>query len=261
MTGDFLGAGWRQPDVGLLARQHEAFCELLTNLGVEVIVAPTIPGLVDACYTFDPAFVTSTGAIVLRAAKPIRVKEPLLLQKELEAAGVPVVGRLEAPAHADGGDLLWLDESTLLAGRGYRTNAEAHRQLTERLAHEKVKLERCDLAHDRGPGHVLHLLSVVSPVADDLALVFEPLAPVPLLEQLDARGVRRISVDTDEFGTLACNALALRPGVVVMVDGNPRTRRTLEATGCEVHVYDGSELSLKGDGGPTCLTAPLLRRE
>jgi len=260
-TGDFLGAGWRQPDVGLLARQHEAFCELLTNLGVEVIVAPAIPGLVDACYTFDPAFVTSTGAIVLRAAKPIRVEEPLLLKKELEAAGVPVVGRLEEPAHADGGDLLWLDESTLLAGRGYRTNTEAHRQLTERLAHENVKLERCDLAHDRGPGHVLHLLSVVSPVADDLALVFEPLAPVPLLEQLDARGVRRISVDTDEFGTLACNALAIRPGVVVMVDGNPRTRRALEATGCEVHVYDGSELSLKGDGGPTCLTRPLLRRE
>ena len=104
-------------------------------------------------------------------------------------------------------------------------------------------------------------ISRPSPVADDLALVFEPLAPVPLLEQLDARGVRRIGVETDEFGTLACNALAIRPGVVVMVDGNPRTRRALEATGCEVHVYDGSELSLKGDGGPTCLTRPLLRRE
>ena len=107
---------------------------------------------------------------------------------------------------------------------------------------------------------MLHLMSVISPLADDLALVFEPLAPVPLIEALDARGVRRIALDRDEYDTLGGNVLAVRPGVLVVVDGNPRTRRALEAAGCEVHAYDGSELSLKGDGGPTCLTRPLLRR-
>ena len=172
---------------------------------------------------------------------------------------MPIAGRLSGGARADGGDLFWIDDHTLAAGRGYRTNAEAHRQIAEILAHEGATLERCDLPHDRGAAHVLHLLSVVSPVADQLAVVFEPLAPVPLLELLDERGIRRVPIDADEYETIGCNVLAIRPGVVVVADGNPKTRRALEAVGVEVHVYAASELS-KGDGGPTCLTRPLLRR-
>jgi N-dimethylarginine dimethylaminohydrolase len=259
-SGDFAGAGWRPPDPAALVRQHEAFCALLDGLGCEVVVAAAIDGLVDACFTYDPAFVTAAGAILLRSPKPIRTGEADAMAPDLEAAGVPVVARLYGGAHADGGDLCWLDERTLAAGRGYRTNAEAHRQLAEVLAGEGVELVRADLPHDRGAGHVLHLMSVLSPVADDLAVVYEPLAPVSLLEELDARGVRRIAVEAGEYETLASNVLAVRPGVVVVVDGNPRTRRALESAGCEVHPYDGSELSLKGDGGPTCLTRPLLRR-
>jgi dimethylargininase len=106
---------------------------------------------------------------------------------------------------------------------------------------------------------VLHLMSVISPVAPDLAVVYPPLAPVPLMEELSARSVRVIAVPAEEYQTMACNVLAVEPGVVVMLDGNPRTRAALTAAGCEVHVYDGSEISLKGDGGPTCLTAPVLR--
>jgi len=259
-AGDWAGAGWRTPDPAGLLRQHDAFCALLDGLGCEVVVAPAVDGLVDACFTYDPAFTIASGAILLRPPKPVRTAEPDALAPELEAAGVPVVGRLEGAAHADGGDLCWLDERTLIAGRGYRTNAEAHRQLAALVAADEVELLRADLPHDRGAAHVLHLLSVVSPVADDLAVVFEPLAPVPLLEELDARGVRRVLVDLEEYETLGSNVLAVRPGVVVVADGNPRTRRALEAAGCEVHAYDGSELSLKGDGGPTCLTRPLLRR-
>ena len=257
-AGDFAAAGWRQPDPALLLAQHERLAELLSRLGAEVVVLPALDGLVDACFVFDPVLLTGTGAVVLRSAKAIRFAEAAPLVADLEALGVPVVGRLDGAAVADGGDLLWLDERTLLAGRGYRTNAEAHRQLAAILAAEGAVLERCDLPHDRGPGHVLHLMSVVSPVAEDLAVVFEPLAPVPLLEELRARLIRWVAVDPDEYATLGANVLAVRPGVVVMADGNPRTRRALEAEGCEVHVYQASELS-KGDGGPTCLTRPLRR--
>ena len=256
--GDFAAAGWREPDPALLERQHESFCELLDGLGCEVVVAPAPDGLVDAVFAYDPAFVTGAGTIMLQMAKPQRQGEPERLAAACEAAGVPVAGRLTGAARADGGDLFWLDDRTLAAGRGYRTNAEAHRQLADLLAREGATLERCDLPHDRGAGHVLHLLSVVSPVADNLAVVFEPLAPVPLLELLDERGIRRIPIDEDEYQTLGCNVLAVRPGVVVIADGNPRTRHALEAVGCEVHEYAASELS-KGDGGPTCLTRPLLR--
>jgi N-dimethylarginine dimethylaminohydrolase len=259
LEGDFAAAGWREPDPLLLQHQHDAFCELLDELGCEVVVATAPEGLVDAVFSYDPAFVTGAGTIVLQMAKPQRQGEPERLALACEAVGVPVCGRLTGAARADGGDLFWLDDDTLAAWRGYRTNAEAHRQLTEILAREGAALERCDLPHDRGAGHVLHLMSVVSPVADNLAVVFEPLAPVSLLELLDERGIRRIPIDADEYETIACNVLAVRPGVVVVADGNPRTRRALEAAGCEVHAYAASELS-KGDGGPTCLTRPLLRR-
>ena len=258
--GDFAAAGWRSPEPKLLRAQHDALCELLAALGADVIVLPPLDGQVDACFVYDPVFVTGAGAIMLRSAKAARAGEREPLAAALRAAGVPRSGQLEGAARADGGDLLWLDERTLLAGRGYRSNAEAHRQLAAILSREGATLERCDLPHDRGPGHVLHLMSVVSPLASDLAAVYEPLAPVPLLEHLADRGVRRIVVDPGEYPTLACNILAVRPGVLVMAEGNPRTRRALEASGCEVHSYDASELS-KGDGGPTCLTRPILRAD
>jgi dimethylargininase len=257
-AGDFRGAGWREPERGLLRSQHAAFAELLASLGVDVTVLPASDALVDACFVYDPVLVTDTGQIVLRMAKGARAAEPELLSAALEELGVPVAASLEGTAVADGGDMLWLDEATLAVGRGYRTNAEAHRQLAAVLARDGVEPRRFDLPHDRGPGHVLHLLSVVSPVAEDLAAVFEPLAPVSLLEELDERGIARVRIDADEVGSQGCNVLAVRPGVVVLADGNPRARRALEGAGCEVHVYAASELN-KGDGGPTCLTRPVLR--
>jgi N-dimethylarginine dimethylaminohydrolase len=259
VTGDFAAAGWRSvPDLQVLRAEHEAFAALLAGLGVDVMVVDAAEGLVDACYAYDPVFVTGAGAIELRLAKPVRAAEPRLLAAELEGLGVPRVGALDGGAVADGGDLLWLDERTLGVARGYRTNAEAHVQLAELLAAESVTVERFDLPHHRGRDHVMHLLSVVSPVADDIALVYEPLTPVPLLEALDERGIRRIRCAPDELETQGCNVLAVAPGIVAMADGNPVTRRALERAGGEVHVYRAEELN-KGDGGPTCLTRPILR--
>jgi N-dimethylarginine dimethylaminohydrolase len=258
-TGDFAGADWRTPDPELLGAQHDQFCQLLADLGCDVEVAATADEMVDATYVRDPGMVTGRGAVLFQMAKPARAAEPPLLGTALEAAGVPVIGRLTGPARADGGDIIWLDDRTLLVGRSYRTNVEGVRQLREIMAAEDVVVGSADMPHDRGPAHVLHLMSVISPVADDLAVVYPPLAPVPLMQELAARGVRIVAVPTAEYETMACNVLAVRPGVVVMVAGNQRTRAALEAAGCEVHVYEGSEISLKGDGGPTCLTAPILR--
>jgi dimethylargininase len=189
----------------------------------------------------------------------VRAAEPAYLGTALQASGVPVVARLIGDARADGGDFIWLDEHTVLAGRSYRTNAEGLRQLTEVFAAEGTDLSSVDLPHDRGPGHVLHLMSLISPVASDLAVVYPPLAPVALMQMLAERGIRVVPVDADEYETMGCNVLAVEPRLVVMVNGNPRTRAALEAAGCEVHQYDGSEISVKGDGGPTCLTAPIWR--
>ena len=259
--GDFAGAGWRLPDPAQLVAQHEAFCELLSGLGCDVVVAPAVDGLVDACYMYDSAFTVCEGAIVLRSAKPARAAEWQPAAAALEAAGVPIVAHLAGAARADGGDLFFLDSATLVAGRGYRTNAAAHAQLAALLAPSGIVVERVDLAHDRGAAHVLHTMSFISMIADDLAVVFEPLLPVPLIELLQERSIRTIAVEADEYEAMACNVLPVRPGVVVVVDGCPRARRAMEAVGVEVHAYDGAEISLKGDGGPTCLTRPLWRHD
>ncbi len=256
-AGDWDAAGWRVPDPAGLERQHEAFCELLAGLGAQVEVAPALDGLVDAVYMHDPLVMTPRGGIPLRMRKPVRTAEPGHAAAELERLGVPLLGTLPEGAYADGGDRFWLDEATMAVGLGYRTN-RAGAQALAALA-DPIAVETYDLPHDQGPAHVLHLQSFLSAVAEDLCVVFEPLAPVRLLEDLRARGIDWVAIDRESYDAMGCNVLAVRPGVAVMVAGAPRVRRELERRGVEVHVYDGSELSLKGDGGPTCLTAPLLR--
>ena len=256
--GDFEAAGWRPPDTAQLRRDHATFVELLDSLGANPVELPPQDGLVDGCFTYDPVLVSGAGAIELQMAKPVRRPEPARLMGALRDLGVPALGALEDDALADAGDMFWLDAETLAVARGYRTNAAAHAQLARLLEPEGVRVERFDLPNHRGPEHLLHLLSVVSPLTDDLAVVFEPLMPVPLVEALDERGVRRVHCDPDEFELQGCNVLAVKPGVLVMADSAPRTRRAIEAAGCEVHTYPAGELN-KGDGGPTCLTRPVLR--
>ena len=258
-AGDWAGAAWRAPDPERLAAQHERFCQLLTGLGPEIEVAPALDGQVDAVYMHDPMVMTGRGGIPLRMAKPARAREPGHAAEELERLGIPVLGTLEAPAYADGGDRYWLDERTMAVGLGYRTNRAGADALARLAEPEGVTVEAYDMPHDQGPGSVLHLQSFLSGVAEDLCVVYEPLAPVRLLQDLRERGIDWIAIDHDAYLAMGCNILAIRPGVVVMVDGVAGVRRALEARGVEVHVYDGSELSLKGDGGPTCLTQPLLR--
>ena len=258
-SGDWLKAGWRAPDSSTLLRQHEGFIQLLLDLGCEVEIAPAVDGMVDAVYMYDSAFVVGHGAIVLHSPKPSRQGEGPMAEASLTSAGIPIVGRLTGDARCDGGDLMWFEDGTLMAGRTYRTNAAAHEQLGVLLEADGRRFIRADMPHDKGPDVCLHLMSVVSPVNTNLAVVFEPLSPTPLIEALVERDVKWVSVDAEEYERMGTNVLAVRPGVVVMLDGLPRTRQALEAAGVETHVYDGSHLSLKGDGGPTCLTRPLWR--
>jgi dimethylargininase len=259
-AGDWEGAGWRVPDPVRLAAQHDAFCALLSDLGAQVEVADALDGMVDAVYMHDPLVVTRRGGIPLRMRKPARMREPDAAAEELERRGIPVLGPLPDGAYADGGDRFWLDERTMAIGLGYRTNRAGASALAELVAPEGIAVETYDVPHDQGPGHVLHLQSFLSAVSDRLCVVYEPLAPVRLLGDLRERGIEGIAIDRESYDAMGCNVLAVRPGVAVMVEGAPLVRRALEQRGVEVHVYDGSELSLKGDGGPTCLTAPLLRK-
>jgi dimethylargininase len=251
--------GWHaEPDPVAIAVEHEAFAAELADFGAEVVYAEEpLPGALDAIYACDPALVADAGAILLRPGKELRRGEPDALGRDLERAGVPVAARLEAPALAEAGDTLWLDERTLLVALGYRTNEAGAEALRRALL--DVDVLTFDLVHYRGPGEVLHLLSFISPLDADLALIYPPLAPTRLLQLLAERGVHTVEVPDEEYDSMGCNVLALGPRVTLALDGNPRTRRRMEAVGVDVQVYKGDELSRKGDGGPTCLTRPLLR--
>ena len=252
-------AGWRAaPDAGRLAAEHEAFCAQLDAAGTEVVVAETSPesGL-DAVYPYDPALVTDRGALLLRPGKDSRLGEVDALGDALERDGVPIAARLEAPATVDGGDTLWLDAGTLVVGRSYRTNDEGIAALPTALP--AVDVLPFDLPHHRGRAELLHLLSVISPLDDDLVVAYPPLLPTRLVELLRELEIELIAVPDEEFRTQGPNVLALGPRIALALEGNPETRRRMERAGVDVRTYRGEELSLKGDGGPTCLTRPLLR--
>lgn len=251
--------GWRAPpDPAVAAAEHEAFCLLLEEAGAEVVVSRHDPGNPDAIYVYDPVLVGADGALLLRPGKARRRAEPTALVPVLEAAGVPVAAKAEAPALVEGGDTLWLDERTLLVGIGYRTNEEALPAL--RAALPGVEVVSFDLPHWDGPGEVLHLLSFISPLDRDLAVVYPRLAPVRLLRLLAERGIAVVEVPDEELAFQGPNVLALGPRRALALDGSPETRRRMERAGVDVTVYRGEEISRKGDGGPTCLTRPLLRR-
>jgi dimethylargininase len=250
--------GWRgQPDAEAIAEEHAALCDLLADAGAEVVIANApAPGDADAIYVYDPVLIADDGAVLLRLGKEQRVDEARTLEPALTEAGVRIAARMESPATADGGDMFWLDEETLLVGRGYRTNDAGVE--TIRAALPDVDVLVFDLPHLNGRAEVLHLMSLVSPLAEDLVVAYLPLLPVRLVELFEARGIEIVEVPEAEFDSMGSNVLALGPRVALALERNVETRRRLERAGVEVLTYEGTELS-KGDGGPTCLTRPLVR--
>ena len=212
----------------------------------------------DSIYVRDASLVSRSGSILCAMGKQERVTEPSAQEHTLEAAGMAISGRIEPPGRLEGGDLIWIDGRTIAVGRGYRTNAEGIHQLRHIVGSE-VDVMEVPLPHWRGQGDVMHLMSLISPLDRDLAVVYSRLLPVPFREWLLERGLRLVEVPDEEFDTMGTNVLALARRRCLMLSGNPLTRQALERTGCEVLEYEGAEISVKGAGGPTCLTRPLIR--
>jgi arginine deiminase len=248
------------PDYEEALREYEAFLDILKSHVDEIDYLPEAEetGL-DSLYAHDPVKFTPAGAIILKSGKALRQPEAQVYKKFLEEKGIPVIGELEGDAVSDGGDIVWLDSRTIAVGRGYRTNDEAIRQLREITAPFVDEFIEVQLPHDRGEAECLHLMSFLSIVDDDLAVVYSPLMPVFLRQRLVEKGVRLVEVPQDEYDNLGCNVLALAPRKVVIPAGNPATKAGLEEAGATVYEYKGDEISYKGTGGPTCLTCPVVR--
>jgi dimethylargininase len=242
-------------------RVHDEFADALRAWDVEVLYhEEPLPEHSDSVFVFDPALVTDRGSLLLSMGKVARRGEEAPLGRALELHGVPTYGRLEGEARAEGGDTLWLDHDTLAVGRGFRTNAEGVRQLRALLAPLGVTVLDYDLPYFAGPEVCLHLLSLISPVDADLAVAYPPLMPTAFWAELKRRGVRLLEVPEEEFlHTQATNVLTVAPRRCIMLGGSPVTHQLLEMADCEVVTFPGEPLSFKAEGGPTCLTRPILR--
>jgi dimethylargininase len=249
-----------RPDVKIAQQEHDALVALLRQGGAEVVYhEEPQPDHADAIFAFDPALVTDHGAIILSMGKSLRRGEEAAMARRFEKLGIPVLYTLHGDARAEGGDLLWVDHYTLAVGLGFRTNQEGLRQLRDALSGIGVKVIPVELPYYTGPVACLHLLSLISIVDENTAVVYPPLIVVPFWQELQRRNFNLIVIPVEEFPTMATNVLALAPRKCLMLEGNPITKHLLEEAGCEVMTYKGNEISLKAEGGPTCLTRPILR--
>lgn len=249
-----------RPDVTIAQQEHDALVDLLRKGSAEVVYHDEPqPDHADAIFTFDPALVTDHGAIILSMGKPQRRGEEAVIARRFEQLGVPILYTLHGDARAEGGDLLWVDHDTLAVGLGFRTNTEGLRQLREALSAIGVKVIPVELPYYTGPEACLHLLSLISIIDENTAVVYPSLMAVPFWQELQRRYFNLIVIPEEEFPTMGTNVLALAPRKCLMLEGNPVTKHLLEEAGCEVMTYTGNEISLKAEGGPTCLTRPILR--
>lgn len=253
----------RRLDATRLAHQYDLFTHHIERAGAEIEWLPGADdGLADSIFVFDPSLMTPHGAIVLRPSKSLRVPEAALHATLYDGLDIPVIGTIEEPGTAEGGDLVWLDETTLLAGRGFRTNQTGIDRLRDLLGPLGVEIQVFDLPMWRGSAACLHLLSLMSPLDRDLALVYPPLIPVALYQMLCERGIECLEANEKEFmasGGLSVNVLALGPRKCLTLAGFPRTLRTMKDAGCDVTCFMADALCLPCEGGPTCLTLPLWR--
>lgn len=249
-----------KPDLQGALKEYQNFEAIFTKNQVKVHHFPLDENVkMDSIYCRDASIATDFGIIICNMGKAGRINEPKAQLKAYQQKNIPILGAIQSPGTLEGGDVAWLDKKTLAVGHTYRTNEEGIKQLKEFLEPKGVDVLVAELPHYKGKEDVFHLMSILSPVDKDLAVVYSPLMPIKFRNELLKRGFQLIEVPDTEFESMGCNVLAISPRNCVMVEGNPITKSLLQRAGCKVTTYKGNEISVKGGGGPTCLTRPLVR--
>jgi N-dimethylarginine dimethylaminohydrolase len=266
ISQDELNKQWKvlnyleKPNFDKAIIEYVAFLELLQCSDIELKYFPQDNSVkIDSIYCRDASIATDFGMIICNMAKSGRVNEPEAQMQTYLNQAIPILGKIKAPGTLEGGDVAWLDKKTLAVGYTYRTNEEGIKQLKNMLEPKGVEVIVVELPHYKGASDVFHLMSIFSPIDKDLAVVYSTLMPIKFRNELLKRNFQLVEVPEEEFESMGCNVLAIAPRQCIMVEGNPKTQKRLEKAGCSVQVYKGEEISVKGGGGPTCLTRPLLR--
>lgn len=266
ISDEILREQWQElnylqlPNYKAAIEEYEAFEAILKESGAIITSFPTVDEVsIDSIYCRDASIATDHGMILCNMGKLGRIGEPMAQRRVFEAQNIPVLGVIESPGTLEGGDVAWLDSNTLAVGHTYRTNKEGIRQLRNLLEPNGVEVIEVALPHYKGPSDVFHLMSILSPIDKDLAVVYSPLMPVNFRNELLKRNFQFIEVDESEFESMGCNVLAIAPRDCLLVEGNPKVENALREAGCIVRTYAGEHISVYGGGGPTCLTRPITR--
>jgi len=251
-------AGWGPMSAREINRQFKSYVKLLENRGISVDLAEAASNP-DAIYAYDNCMVTPKGAILFRSKKPNRQMEIYQCRNDLQRIGIPILAELDQPDQIDGGDVFWLDRETLAVGLSWRTNTDAVESLSAIMNSMNVRTIAFDIPNVGGPDVCMHLMSLISPLRADLAIVAEELAPVRLIQELDRRNIDIIPCPLSEFDSLGCNVLALGNSEVISLAGNWQCAQQMRDAGLVVHEFHGPDLCLAGNGGPTCLTRVITR--
>lgn len=261
-----IAGRWRElgflhaPDFATAQMQHDELYRRLEAAGAEVFQLPSASDLsLDAVYTHDPSLASDYGLIALHPGKANRVPEAQRHVECCRSIGMPELGQIQSPGKTEAGDMVWLDSTTLLIGQGYRTNSAGIAQIRALLQPHGVEVLSAPLPHGTGPSACLHLMSLMSLLDEQTALVDLPWLAVETVELLQSRGYRLIEIEYSERDTLACNVLSLGDKRLLALEENQKTNQKLRQAGFDVRTFPGSELCVNGGGGPTCLTRPLLR--
>jgi N-dimethylarginine dimethylaminohydrolase len=249
-----------QPDYKTTLVEYDFFRKILQKNGAALYDFPFNKNVsIDSIYCRDASIATNFGMIICNMGKENRINEPSAQLEIFKNNSIPILGIIESPGTLEGGDVAWLDEKTLAVGLTYRTNENGIKQLKKLLEPKGIEVLVAHLPHYKGTSDVFHLMSILSPVARNLAVVYSPLMPIKFRNELIKRKIKLIEVPDEEFESMGCNVLAIAPKECLMVDGNPKTQKALIKAGCKVTNYKGENISVFGGGGPTCLTRPMLR--
>ena len=261
-----VNSQWRElgyterPSYKKAVKEYQEFVALLMKYSIKIDFLPPDERItLDSLYVRDATVVSHNGVILCNMGKSQRMHEPVVAEKAFLECGIPVLGAISGSGQLEGGDVVWLDNETVAVGRSYRSNDEGINQL-QSFVDDAIDVITVSLPHYRGSSDVFHLMSILSPIDYDLAVVHSPLMPISFRETLIDRGIELIEVPAEEFDTMGCNVLAVAPRQCIILKGNPKTKALLEEAGVKVQEIDGNEISVKGQGGPTCLTRPLVRK-
>ena len=248
------------PNFNKAILDYENFVSLLKSFDIELHYLPKDKSTsLDSIYTHDPCVISNNGVIICNMGKKSRLPESDTIEKFFNSMQIPILGKIKTPGILEGGDVVWIDNKTIAVGEGYRTNREGIEQLRYLLSDQVETVISVPMPHWNGPQDCLHLMSNLSPIDHNLYLVYSRLLPVSFRKYLLDENIELIDVPDEEYESMGCNVLAVAPRKVIMISGNSKTKQLLEKNNVEVYTYDGTEISIKGAGGPTCLTRPFLR--